>query len=133
MQSTKRYHARVTSSSSVECELPELGVGNCTVGVVMEGSTYMGTGGEYQVRPLLRVKKLVPSAGSWHGGSMVTIVGSGFVKDLATRCQFGVEEVHAEYISSHNMTCQTPPGLVGVVQVFARAGGVVSDTAGRFE
>ena len=130
--STKRYHARVTSSSTVECELSELGVGNYSVGIVMEGNTHMSAGGEYQVRPLLRVKEVIPSAGSRHGGSLVTIVGNGFEETIATRCQFGVEEVPAEYVSPHNMTCQTPPGLLGVVPVFVRAGGVVSDTAGSF-
>ena len=63
---------------------------------------------------------LAPSIGSYHGGIVVTILGSGFFSSpLSSWCLFGgAVYVSAVYVNSSAMTCVTPTyNSTGVVSV----------------
>lgn len=57
-----------------------------------------------------------PAQGSQAGGTEIQLIGSGFPTD-ATVLVGGVEATHVNVLSPTEITCRTPPGAIGTVDV----------------
>jgi len=56
------------------------------------------------------LSRILPVSGpAQTAGTRVTVYGDGFVNSSLLQCRFGADVVPAEYISDHEITCDTPP------------------------
>ena len=114
---------------------PESGVGSATLSVTIDPNvtgqtrtTVVAVGSEAatfrQVQQMF-VTDVQPSTGSFAGGELVTLVGSGFTSDLVVTFG-GVAATNIIVVSSNTLQVQSPAHAVGLVDV------VVSDAASSF-
>ncbi|MBL8877821.1 MAG: IPT/TIG domain-containing protein [Phycisphaerales bacterium] len=87
------------------------------------------TEGDAKVSELVRQFRISPAAGPVEGGTVVTIVGNGFIE--GTSVEFGVNaspEIHV--LNDQVMTALVPPGDPGVVDLILRFpnGGMTNGT-----
>ena len=64
-----------------------------------------------------RIAWVEPSKGSEHGGTVVTIRGTGFRQTEDLRCKFDSAVVMSEWIDSTTVQCETPSHAIGDVEL----------------
>lgn len=64
----------------------------------------------------LSIGRVQPERGAIAGGTLVTVLGSGFGDSMVVKFgQFNAKDL--KFVDSHTITCRTPKGSVGVVDV----------------
>lgn len=64
----------------------------------------------------LSIGRVQPERGAIAGGTLVTVLGSGFGDSMVVKFgQFAAKDL--KFVDSHTITCRTPKGSVGVVDV----------------
>ena len=105
--------AEVLSPGAVRCQVPpsELG-GNVSVTISNNGVDFEGADRVsfwYRDRPEARTLLAVPSIGPVHGGTAITVVGSGFGNTSGLRCFFDGTSERARVLSMTAVVCTCPP------------------------
>lgn len=120
--------AQVLDNSTVQCVAPASQAGQAQIQIATSVEDFSNTFAAftYVVRPT--VTSLHPSVGIFHGGTHITVLGSGFVNTTGSRCFFGDRlALSMVYISPEEMICETPPsGAPTVVPVTVSLSGVAS-------
>ena len=114
---------RWISSHAIQCVAP-VGIANTTVSLAIsfaEGQTKIGDV-EFYFFPQPTIEGLSPTHGSIHGGSALSIYGTGFWFSGEARVRLGRTDVPATLVSPSELRCTTPawssPGLVNVLVSF---------------
>ena len=106
----------LASSNVVTCLSPAGGVSGSVVDVRLSVDKEFARGTQqFEVYADPRVAGLVPSRGTVRGGTIVSVVGSGFSSEQL-QCRFGSTQVTgsgARVLSSSLVVCRAPPGNVG--------------------
>jgi hypothetical protein len=125
------------SSSRVACESPSWGSGAESVSIHVtanRGVDVSETRALFEFVVGEEVSSVSPSRGPVGGGSLVSVVGSGFRFTGALQCRFGLSSVPAVYVSSTEVRCETPELPAGVVDVRVSSNGVdFSSSSSEFE
>jgi hypothetical protein len=110
--------ATVVSSTVLRCMLPHRPSGMHSVEVAHTPSNEISRGGaSVEFRATTKLVDVFPSSGPAVGGTVVTINGNGFVA-AHTACVFGsTAVVEAVVLSSTEVTCVVPPGVLGISSV----------------
>ena len=105
-------------AGSMACTVPARGAGMQVVEVAMsEGGEMSHSGVQVEYVAAGSVSSVFPASGVVAGGTVVTLVGSGFVAGR-TACKFGsAEAVAAVVMSSEEATCVAPAGTRGMSSV----------------
>ena len=116
------------SPQAVQCPVPLRPVGEVELSLSLNGRNF-GTGPEgtplpFAFVPTPTVTALSPASGITHGGTTVTVTGTGFAYTPELACRFGDSQVPARFISATQVQCTSPPSMT--VAVGAAAGGVVT-------
>jgi hypothetical protein len=115
-----RTAASWLSSSAVSCTTPAHMPGDVAVRVSLNGQQFAGdnTTAMFLFQTSATVNFLSPIKGSSHGGTVVALSGSFFVKSTSLACRFGRAVVPATFVSANRVTCVAPAqaaaGTVGV-------------------
>ena len=59
------------------------------------------------------VDSVAPTSGSLSGGTVLTVMGSGFVFSSNLKCRLGLVSVPATYVSPTQLSCTTPATAAG--------------------
>merc|ERR1719305_1617274 len=110
--------ATVVSASEARCVVPARGAGMRVVEVsINAGGELSHSGVQVEYMGGSEVHSVWPSSGAVSGGTVVTLVGEGFVSGV-TGCRFGSSSVvEAEVLSSTEATCATSAQTAGQVSV----------------
>merc|ERR1719305_2075624 len=106
--------ATVVSASEARCVVPARGDGMRVVEVsINAGGELSHSGVQVEYMGGSEVHSVWPSSGAVSGGTVVTLVGEGFVSGV-TGCRFGSSSVvEAEVLSSKEATCVSSAGVRG--------------------
>lgn len=87
------------------------------------------------ILPVMTIIQSVPSFGSVLGGSVVTLLGNGFVQDSTLMCLFGNLETSAFVVSTMELQCRLPPSMnPGRVPIqLLRKGVLASESFAEFD
>ena len=126
MSMTGSVEATVTAvtDTSVTFTPPELPAGDYNVIVVVAGAGHADATGSVVTSQAL-AETITPSQGSSHGGQTVVIAGNGFSgipKD--TSVAVGTESCQVQAVTAASVTCITPAGAEGSVDVVVTSSGV---------
>lgn len=120
--------AQVVDNSTVQCVAPASLAGQARIQIATSSEDFSTTFAAftYLVRPT--VASLHPSAGILHGGTHVTVIGSGFANTTDLECFFGNQPaLSVAFVSPEEAMCESPPsGAPTVIPVTVRLNGVVS-------
>ena len=116
------------SGSTAVCSSPPLTSGKgyayvagptvVTVTVSLNGVDFTRRGLQYTYYQPVEVFGLFPAMGSTSGGTVVTIVGRGFLPSEALSCRFGAFAASpGEFLSSDAVRCTSPPSPHGPTDV----------------
>jgi len=106
---------RIVDGTTIEAVVPPGAAGLVDVVVVQQGAIYRLNDG-YSYEGAYDFHLVTPSAGSQAGGTLVSLIGSGFPADV--RVRFGNRfATHVAVKSDNLITCKTPPGDLGIVPV----------------
>lgn len=126
--------ARVVDNSTVQCIAPASLAGQVRIQIATSSEGFSATFATftYLVRP--KVASLHPSAGILHGGTHVTVLGSGFANTTDLVCFFGNQPaLSGAFVSPEEAMCESPPSEAPtVVPVTVRLNGVGSTSAVSF-
>ena len=112
--------AKRVNSATITCATPVHVAGSVSVTVLDTALSVSSNPLTFLFTAPITLLSLSPSIGSYHGGSVVTVHGSGFFSSsLSSWCLFGgVVYVPAVFVNSTAMTCVTPAyNSSGVVSV----------------
>jgi hypothetical protein len=77
------------------------------------------------VLPTSMVHYTTPQAGPTSGGTLVNVYGTNFIDVPDLRCTFNGRLVKAQFVSTSQITCRTPPLLNGDITSFVQGEGLV--------
>lgn len=129
---TDKTFAAVTAPGQAECRLPGLGAGMHAVEVApTQAVTHSGIQVEAIVNPV--VSSVSPTSGQMMGGTVITLMGSGFIASK-TSCMFGEHSViEANVVSSSLALCIAPKHVIpGAVLVGVSISESVSSNTNQF-
>ena len=87
---------------------------NVSVEVSLNGQQFTASGVLFEYYLEARVSHLVPAAGPRQGGTLLTVVGSGFSRGKGLRCMLaGGAPVYGTLVSDSQLKCATPPAVCG--------------------
>jgi len=98
-------------SKSIQCFTPYLDQPMTTVlEVTNNDQDYSNQRLSFDFYQDTRLSRIMPVNGpAVHAGTLVDVYGDNFRNTSATLCRFGLVEIPAVYISSHQLKCETPP------------------------
>ena len=101
--------AQRLSPSIVKCRSPGHEPGNASLAVTGNGVDFIYSAMVYEYSALPVVLEILPSVAASHGGSIVTVRGSGFENGLVF-CQFGLDSpsLVSIFASSTQVMCTSP-------------------------
>jgi hypothetical protein len=105
------------TSSQITCQAPEHAVMNVTLEISMNQIDFTSNELLFEYQPAVNVSDVTPSQGSSNGGTVVTIVGSGFPMYTDITCRFDDQTTKASYISDTEITCKSPAASAGFTRV----------------
>ncbi len=97
--------ASVANDSQIECQVAGVEAGDQLVQVTVEGVGLAKASTGFFISSQLKVVSVSPSAGSIHGGSVVTVTGNGF--GPGTRLSFGGYPCLIRSVLPDQITCRT--------------------------
>ncbi len=106
----------VVSSTSITCVTPAGTTGAQTVAITLLDSSFASSVGGFSYSPTPTVTAVSPSSARVSGGSTLTITGTGFLSGIVASVG-GVNCTTSTYVSATSMTCVTPVGSLGTVDV----------------
>eukprot|EP01032_Pedospumella_encystans_P014576 gene14576-16731_t len=109
--------ARVVNSSVVECISPSSTAGKSTVALSVDGYRLEDSAFVFEFVAPIELNTVHPAYGFTHGGTNLTITGSGFVLGSTLTCLFGDIPRPALFLSETSVTCVSPAHLVGDVNI----------------
>jgi hypothetical protein len=115
----------VNSNTQITCVTPSRGAGSVNVVVTNPVNPVTFTNGFTYIIPPT-ITSITPNAGSVSGNTLITIRGTNFAVSSVTFG--GANATNISVVSSTEITCRTPVGTVGPVNVVVTKSGV-SDTA----
>jgi hypothetical protein len=121
----------VVSDTEVTCVLPAGTAGSADVSVGTPGGSATDPGA-YQYLAAPTVTSISPSAGPAKGGNAVTITGDGFTPDSAVTIG-GSACTSVTVVSTTELTCVVPAGVVGTVDVSVTTPGGTATLAGAYQ
>jgi hypothetical protein len=92
----------------------------------LQAATTVVSTQQVELVDLAQVHALIPSRSSVSGGTVVTLLGTGFRDGI--ECVFSSVSTHATVKSSSEAVCTTPASLMGSTQVSVMLSDAVSDT-----
>lgn len=104
--------ARVVDNYTVQCVAPAGPAGSTAIqlGTSTHGLSISSAAFVYVLRPT--VDSLHPSSGATDGGTVVKVLGSGFVNTTALECRFGLRSaLSVVFVSPGEIECISPPSL----------------------
>ena len=112
---TTRANATLLPSSQLKCPIPpSVGgrIGLISLLVINEAGFSSNTlQFLYEMSPtLIRIK---PDAGPIVGGTVVLLLGEGFIHTKHLTCKIGEQHVPAQFVSNRIIKCVTPSSLIG--------------------
>ena len=105
----------VTMTTEISCEAPSHALGNidqvCDVEIVLNGfSSVLSNGFTYKPEMTSQIASVTPSRGGTGGGTILTILGSGFSDTQSDNIvTIDSVECNVTYANSSIITCQTGP------------------------
>ena len=106
------------SSTSMRCMTPSVSAaGLSALEVSFNGQEYSMSGATYRYTKDIAVTGLIPSRGSEQGGTVVTVVGSGFDESDGLRCYFGGDAILAQWLGPDRLLCVASKHLPGNISV----------------
>jgi hypothetical protein len=98
-------------SNSLQCYTPYFDVPTTTVLEVSNNDQdYTNQRLSFNFYQDIRLSRIMPVNGpAVHSGTVVSVYGDNFRNTSATLCRFGLVEVPALFVSSHQVKCETPP------------------------
>ena len=131
-----KRRARFVSETLVVCRTPSavsyMGT-SVDVSVRSEGEeAVIGAGIQFSFLQPISVARMQPSMGPELGGSVVTMVGSGFLRSAELRCRIGDLTAKAIWLSSTSIECIIPRGQLGNVSAEASNNGADFEGVGMW-
>jgi len=112
-----RVPATWISSRQIACVTPIHPPGDVSVRVSNNGQQFVATPFNFTYHSLISVASVRPTTGTLLGGTLIFIVGTGFVNSSGLSCHFGSNNVvAADFISGVEVSCWTPT-VDGVMDV----------------
>jgi hypothetical protein len=109
----------IKSSSSLECTSPPLSESKLvTFGVSVNGGVDYVLSHHFEYVPQPRVLSVNPTMGPSRGGTFVQVSGENFVESSTLSCRFGESHIgiRAEFVSSTEIRCRSPPLEFGLME-----------------
>ena len=103
-------------SSTLTCETPAGMAGVTSVVVIDPEHGRVGVGPGFNYRPVPTVTSITPDGGAVAGGTQVEINGTGFFAGVSVQIG-GVDCQNTSFISSISISCSTPVGSLGSVDI----------------
>lgn len=126
--------AQVLDDSTVRCVTPGSKAGEARVKIGTNGDNFSAASAvfTYVVRPT--ITRLQPSAGSVHGGTRVSVLGSDFANTTELDCHFGTQPaLSVAFVSTAEVVCEAPPSVVpAVIPVTVGLNGVASASSANY-
>jgi len=113
---TREVSASYASTSQVVCVSPPHVAGNVAVEVSNNALDYTTNNVQFSYQENIELTQLAPSAGPYHGSTVVTVFGSAFVS--GAYCKFGTfVGLSSSIVSSSEIKCESPAQPVGFYDV----------------
>ena len=114
---TKSVRAAVLDSETIEVTTPVFQIGGeANILVSMNNQNFERSTVSLFVQETVRVSSIRPTFGANTGNTLLTVTGSNFPAQHPMYCIFGeAEPIRARYLSSTQLTCETPKGSPGDV------------------
>ena len=113
----------VVNEKTIECLAPPGSPGGADVSVLQGTDVATLVDGYFYETGSIELFIVDPNTGSHAGGTYVRLLGSGFTAP-ATVTFDGNQATHVKVVNSTLITCKTPPGSVGTIDVVVQSDGV---------
>ena len=80
----------------------------CSVQISNNGQDFSLSAAEFWYQNGPEIRGILPSTGSFDGGTTVTIVGTGFSDASDLKCLFGEVEITGAFMNTTHMACKSP-------------------------
>ena len=107
------------SSSALLCNTPQWRGHGAIVNLSVRGGGHLSTSVAFQFYDDPVFESVYPSLGSSTGGTVVTLLGAGFVPLPKFSCRFGDQRAAATWISENKVSCTSPEGMAGSTVVLS--------------
>ena len=109
-------YAIFISSEEIICKSPPQSyAGQDTLEITVNGVDYSTSRRLFEYRKPLVLASILPNAGGGtQGGTVVTVVGHGFLDESDLTCSFDGIYMQATLIDSHTLSCISPPHAPGL-------------------
>ncbi len=102
------------SSTEIQCIAPpQIDRGVMNVSLSLNGVDYQSSVMEFSYYDPPVMLSVRPTFGVSLGGTLVTVIGSGFLPTQDTFCRFGAIYVAASFLTEDEISCFSPPGITG--------------------
>ncbi|KAJ1484295.1 hypothetical protein T484DRAFT_1894602, partial [Baffinella frigidus] len=115
--SNQHVAARYISSSHVTCSTSSLRRGNYSVSVTFNGADFYSGAFELEATDVVEIERIIPSTGPVGGGATIRIITSGAVPSGKVECRFGDVQTAGSHVSESEISCVSPAGQAGTVDV----------------
>ncbi|KAH8076572.1 hypothetical protein JL721_583 [Aureococcus anophagefferens] len=120
--------ATFVSSAEVTCVAPA-GASSVAVRASNDGAAFSWSGPRFLYRPPLALESFAPLLGSERGGTVLTLVGSGFHRRDALRCDIGGRLTPATWLGATTVSCAVPLDLAPGTSTSLAVGGAARAVA----
>jgi len=118
MESWSVTQGTLVGSNAITCKVPARGAGFRAVEIALSKDGEMSRSGvQVQYTAVGTVESVYPSTGVATGGTIVTVIGTGFIAGVSG-CKFGsTASVMGTVVATTEMRCVAPAGVAGAVNV----------------
>lgn len=99
---------RWMDSETVSCVSPPHMPGVTALRLSMNGQQFVETGLSFEYLVESTVRAITPSSGPWHGGTVVEVIGAGFVNSTGLSCLLANRRLPATFVDGGRLRCTTP-------------------------
>lgn len=103
-----RVTGRWVSRTTFVCDSPSQRPGSVPLTISTNGQQFVDVGLAFSYQPQETVRSISPRSGSVHGGTQVSVTGTGFANSTDIACRFGDNVGEAEYVDPTLVVCRAP-------------------------